>query len=177
MAPDDAADLIMELDQERRRPILDLLPTTHQRKVRTLLGYNPSTAGGLMALDFLYLDARTSVGAAVAAIRDSELSPEALETIFTHDADGRLDGAIRVVPLLRHDNETLLANVVEHSPPHLHADREVSDIAIMMSDFNLTVAPVVDQDHRILGVVTVDDLLETLIPEEWKWRADVSRED
>jgi CBS domain-containing protein len=177
MAPDDAADLIMELDQERRRPILDLLPTKHQRKVRTLLGYNPSTAGGLMGLDFLCLDARTSVGAAVAAIRDSELSPEALETIFTHDADGRLDGAIRVVPLLRHDNATLLADVVEHSPPHLHADREVSDIAIMMSDFNLTVAPVVDHDHRILGVVTVDDLLETLIPEEWKWRADVSRED
>ncbi len=69
-----------------------------------------------------------------------------------------------------------MADVIDPSPPHLHPDRDVSDVAVMMSDFNLIVAPVVDQDHRMLGVVTVDDVLETLIPEEWKWRAEASRE-
>jgi CBS domain-containing protein len=176
MAPDDAADLIMELDQDRRVPILERLPVTHQRKVRTLLGFHPSTAGGLMGLDFMCLDARTAVGAALAAIRDSELSAEALATIFTHDGEGRLNGAIRVVPLLQHDDDVLLTDIIEQSPPHLHPDREVADVAIMMSDYNLTVAPVVDHEHRMLGVVTVDDLLETLVPDEWKRRAEATRE-
>jgi Mg/Co/Ni transporter MgtE len=112
----------------------------------------------------------------LAAIRDSELSAEALATIFTHDGEGRLNGAIRVVPLLQHDDDVLLTDVIEQSPPHLHPDREVADVAIMMSDYNLTVAPVVDREHRMLGVVTVDDLLETLIPDEWKRRAEATRE-
>jgi Mg/Co/Ni transporter MgtE len=129
-----------------------------------------------MGLDFLCLDARTAVGAALAAVRDSDLSPEALATIFTHDVDGRLNGAIRLVPLLRHDDDEILMDVIDQGPPHLHPDREVSDVAVMMSDFNLTVAPVVDRDHRMLGVVTVDDVLETLIPEEWKRRAEAIRE-
>jgi hypothetical protein len=171
MAPDDAADLIMELDQDRRLPVLEQLPVTHQRKVRTLLGFHPSTAGGMMAVDFLCLDARTAVGAARAAVRDSDLSPETLATIFTHDGHGRLNGAVRLVLLLRHDDDTLLSEIAEASP-HLSTDREVADVAVMMSDYNLTIVPVVDHEDRVLGVITVDDLLETLIPEEWKRRAE-----
>jgi len=171
MAPDDAADLIMELDQERRLPVLEQLPETHQRKVRTLLGFHPSTAGGMMGVDFMCLDARTAVGAARAAIRDSDLAPETLATIFTHDGYGRLNGAVRLVLLLRHDDDTLLSEIAEASP-HLSTDREVADVAVMMSDYNLTIVPVVDHEDRVLGVITVDDLLETLIPEEWKRRAE-----
>ena len=172
MAPDDAADLIMELDQDRRLPVLESLPVTHQRKVRTLLGFHPSTAGGMMGLDFLCLDGRTAVGAAIAAVRDSDLAPESLQTIFTHNGDGRLSGAIRLARLLGHEDDVLLSEVVESTPQHLTTDSEVSDIAVMMSDYNLTIIPVVDHDDRMLGVVTVDDLLETLIPDEWKRRAE-----
>jgi Mg/Co/Ni transporter MgtE len=125
-----------------------------------------------MGLDFMCLDARTAVGAAVAAIRDTDLAPEALQTIFTHDGNGRLNGAIRLARLLRHDDDVLLADVVESAPPHLNTDAEVADIAVIMSDYNLTMIPVVDHEDRVLGVVTVDDLLETLIPDEWKRRAE-----
>ena len=176
MAPDDAADLIMELEQDRRVPILELLPVTQQRKVRTLLGFNQSTAGGLMGVDFLCLDSRTAVGSAISAVRDSDLAPEALHTIYTHDPDGRLNGAVRLVRVLRHGEDTLLEEIIDTTTPRLESDRELADVAIMMSDFNLTVAPVVDHDDRMIGVVTVDDLLETLIPDEWKRRADALRE-
>jgi CBS domain-containing protein len=171
MAPDDAADLIMELDQDRRLPVLEQLPVTHQRKVRTLLGFHRSTAGGMMGVDFMCLDGRTAVGAARAAVRDTDLAPETLATIFTHDGFGRLNGAVRLVLLLRHDEDTLLSEIAEASP-HLTTDRELADVAVMMSDYNLTIVPVVDQEDRVLGVITVDDLLETLIPEEWKRRAE-----
>jgi hypothetical protein len=172
MAPDDAADLIMELDQERRLPVLDLLPVTHQRKVRTLLGFHPSTAGGMMGLDFLCLDQRTAVGASILAVRDSDTPTEALQTVYVHDGEGRLNGALRLALLLRHDDDTLLSEILEGSTPHLNTDAEVADIAVMMSDYNLTIIPVVDHEGRMLGVVTVDDLLETLIPDEWKRRAE-----
>jgi CBS domain-containing protein len=175
MAPDDAADLIMELDQDRRLPVLELLPVTHQRKVRTLLGFHPSTAGGMMGLDFLCLDARTAVGAARAAVRDSDLSPESLTTIFTHNGEGRLSGAVRLALLVRADDDRLLSEIAEASP-HLSTDRELADIAVVMSDYNLTMVPVVDHEDRVLGVITVDDLLETLIPDEWKWRAEANTE-
>ncbi len=175
MAPDDAADLIMELDQDRRLPVLELLPVTHQRKVRTLLGFHPDTAGGMMSLDFLCLDGRTAVGAARAAVRDSDLPSEAMTTIFTHDGDGHLSGAVRLVSVIRADDETLLSEIAEPSP-HLATDRELSDIAVVMSDYNLSIVPVVDSEDRVLGVITVDDLLETLIPDEWKWRAEASAE-
>lgn len=176
MKPDDAADLIMELDQDRRLPILGLLPLAQQRKVRTLLGFHPSTAGGLMGLEFLCLSSQTAVGAVLEAVRESELAPETLATIFTHDADQRLDGVIPLARLLQHDHATLVAELIDHSPPHVQADREFSDVAVVMADENLTVVPVVDQDGRMLGVVTVDDLLETLIRDEWKWRAETTSE-
>jgi len=175
MAPDDAADLIMELDQDRRLPVLELLPVTHQRKVRTLLGFHPSTAGGMMGLDFLCLDGRTAVAAARTAVRDSDLSPEALAAIFTHDGEGHLSGAVRLVLLLRADDDVLMSEIADASP-HLSTDRELADIAVVMSDYNLTIVPVVDHEDRMLGVITVDDLLETLIPDEWKWRAEANTE-
>jgi CBS domain-containing protein len=172
MAPDDAADLIMELEQDRRLPVLERLPVTHQRKVRTLLGFHPSTAGGAMGLDFMCLDARTAVGAAITAVRDSELSPEALATVFVHDVDGRLTGAVPLVRLLQRDDEDLLSEMVDQPPPHMEADRDISDVGVMMSDYNLTIVPIVDDQDRMIGVVTVDDVLETLIPGEWKRRAE-----
>ena len=135
----------------------------------------PATTA-VMGIDFLSLGDRATVGTTLEAVRDSEISPEAVAAVLTHDRDGRLDGAIRLVPLLPHAREALLVDVVEHACAHLHPDREVRDIVVMMSDFTLTVAPAVDRDHRMLGVVTVDDLLETLIPDRWKWRTNANHE-
>ena len=92
MAPDDAADLIMQLDQERRLPVLALLPFAQQRKVRVLLNYNPETAGGLMSPDFLCLAETTPVRDVLDALRTSKAPPEALAVVFAQGADGPRDG-------------------------------------------------------------------------------------
>src|SRR5271169_3266728 len=88
MAPDDAADLIVELDQEHRLPVLQLLPLAQQRKIRTLLNYNPETAGGLMSPDFLCLAESTPVSNVLEAVRSSKAPPEALAVVFARDDDG-----------------------------------------------------------------------------------------
>jgi magnesium transporter len=92
MAPDDAADLINDLDQDRRLAVLEALPARQQAKVRRLLSYNPETGGGLMNPDFLSLAATTTAGEALEAIRRSDIAPEALAMVYTADPEGRIAG-------------------------------------------------------------------------------------
>jgi Mg/Co/Ni transporter MgtE len=169
MAPDDAADLITEVDQERRVPILSLLPEPQQRKVRSLLSYHPETAGGLMTPDFLWLPASTRASAALNAIRQSTAPPEALHVIFVSDENANVTGSVSVIGLIQADDQATLGSLISGEPAHVHADWDLGATMRKMSDFNLTVAPVMDPEHdKILGVVTVDDLLELLLPSGWR---------
>ena len=101
MAADDAADLIVEIDQERRGRVLTLLPAAQRRQIEGLLGYNPSTAGGLMSPDFIQLGETDSVARAIELVRSSEQAPGTLSTVYLRDAEGRLSGSVPVVTLLR----------------------------------------------------------------------------
>jgi hypothetical protein len=169
MAPDDAADLITEVDQERRLPILNLLPEPQQRKVRSLLSYNPETAGGLMSPDFLSMPASAPIADVIAAVRASSAPPEALNVVFAVDGDGHLVGSASTVRLVQADPDASFDTVVEAEPVHLHPDWDLGAMVRTMSDFNLIVAPVVDPDHgEILGVVTVDDVMELMLPTGWR---------
>src|ERR1700730_8795495 len=94
MAPDDAADLIVEIDQDRRSRILSLLPAAQQRQIRALLGYNTSTAGGLMSPDFISISETAPVSAALERVRDSDIAPNTLTTVFLEDGDGKLSGTV-----------------------------------------------------------------------------------
>ena len=170
MEADDAADLLGELDQERREPILKLLPFRTQRKVRTLLGYNPSTAGGLMSPDFVSLTGTATVGDALADLRRTELPEETVTTILILDAERQLSGVISVVALLKQNSSALLADVQSPPPLTFAPDDDLAEIALKMADYDLTVAPVLDQAGRPVGIVTVDDLLETMIPDDWRRR-------
>jgi CBS domain-containing protein len=165
MAPDDAADLISEIDQDRRAPILELLPEPQRHKVRSLLLYHPETAGGLMSPDFLLLPDTTTVESALAAIRTSTVPREALSVVFVSDEDRRVAGSVSAVKLIQSPRDTLLVAVATTDLGHVHPDWDLGATVRKMSDFNLTVAPVLDPDHRsILGVITVDDVLELLLP-------------
>jgi len=169
MAPDDAADLIMEIDQERRLPILNLLSTPQQSKIRSLLSYNPETAGGLMSPDFVTVPETAGVAEALSAIRASKAPDEAVSVVFVTDPDGRVVGSASVVSLLRSSPDATMTTVMRTDPAHVHADWDLTSILRKMSDYNLTVAPVFDEEHgHVLGVVTVDDLLELLLPSGWR---------
>jgi hypothetical protein len=165
MAPDDAADLISEIDQDRRAPILELLPEPQRRKVRSLLRYHPETAGGLMSPDFLLLPGTTTVDAALDAIGVSSVPPEALAVVFVSDAVGHVSGSVSAIRLIQSPRPASLAQVASTDVGHVHPDWDLGAVVRKMSDYNLTVAPVLDPEHgTILGVITVDDVLELLLP-------------
>ncbi len=165
MAPDDAADLIGDIDQERRLPILTLLPEPQQGKVRSLLSYHPETAGGLMSPDFLCLPATLTVAEVLKAVHDSTFAPEALNVVFADGMEAEAVGSASVVRLVQSAPAAPFGAVCEEDMVHMHPDWDLGEIVRKMSDFNLMVAPVLDDDHRtVLGVVTVDDVLELLLP-------------
>jgi hypothetical protein len=168
MAPDDAADLIVDLDQERRLPILAAMPYVKQAKIRALLSYNPETAGGLMNPDFLALSEETTVAETLDAIRRSDVSPEALVTIYALDVEDRVSGTASVVRLLKAVPSATLRAVMELDPVTVRADADIHAIIRTMTDFNLSTTPVIDAGRRIIGIITVDDVLELLIPEGWR---------
>src|SRR6202042_1663396 len=104
MRADDAADAIAELPQRRRQPVLDLLPSGQRTKVLTLMGFNPTSAGGLMSMDFVAVPRKASVAAALARVREAvSLQPEALTSVHAVSDKGRLRGVARLVTLIQSD--------------------------------------------------------------------------
>ena len=171
MRADDAADAIAELPQRRRQPVLDLLPPGPRAKVLTLMGYNPTSAGGLMGMDFITVGATASVAQAITAVAAAAaLQPEALTSVHVLDGRGRLCGVARLVTLLQADPAATVTEVCDVDPVRVGTDTDVVDVAVLMSDYNLITVPVVDERREMLGVITVDDVLEVTLPEDWRRR-------
>ena len=171
MRADDAADAIAELPQARRQPVLDLLPAGQRTKVLTLMGFNPTSAGGLMGVDFLAVSADAEVSEALAAVAQSvSLQPEALTSVHALDERGRLCGVARLVGLVQSDPAARIRDIYDDDPVRVGADTDVVDVAVLMSDYNLITIPVVDERRRMIGVITVDDVLEVTLPEDWRRR-------
>jgi CBS domain-containing protein/sporulation protein YlmC with PRC-barrel domain len=171
MRADDAADAINDLPQARRQPVLDALPAGQRTKVLTLMGFNPSSAGGLMALDFLTAPDTAAVADALRLLREARtLQPEALTSVHVLDGGGQLIGTATAVSLLQADPGDRLREVMVTDPVRVVPESDIEDVALLMTDHNLLTVPVVDEHDRVLGVITVDDILEVVIPEDWRRR-------
>jgi CBS domain-containing protein len=176
MRADDAADAIADLRQSRRRHVLDLMPAPQRTKVITLMGFNPESAGGLMNVDFVSCAATATAGTALALIADARtVQPEALIKMHVLDEDKRLAGVVSVIALLQAEAAESVGALMDSDPIRVGSEADLTDIALLMADFNLYSIPVVDEQDRLLGVVTVDDVLEATIPEDWRRREPAPR--
>jgi Mg/Co/Ni transporter MgtE len=171
MRADDAADAISELPQRRRQPVLDLLPPGQRTKVLTLMGFNPTSAGGLMGVDYIALPGESAIREALEMVaRSQNLQPEALTSVHALDERGRLCGVARLVALVQTDQSAKLSDIYDDDPVRVGADTDVVDVAVLMSDYNLITIPVVDEQRKMMGLITVDDVLEVTLPEDWRRR-------
>jgi CBS domain-containing protein len=176
MRADDAADAIADLRQSRRRRVLDLMPAPQRTKVITLMGFNPESAGGLMNVDFVSCAATATAGSALALITAARtIQAEALIKMHVLDEDKRLAGVVSVITLLQADTGQSVGALMDSDPVRVSADVDLTDVALLMADYNLYSIPVVDEQDRLLGVVTVDDVLEATIPEDWRRREPAPR--
>ncbi len=177
MAPDDAADLVAELPEERREVVTEILAPVQRRKVRALLGYDPAEAGGLMSPDFVSVYRHATVAEALDRVRRSALPDENLATVYVMDAKRRYSGALQLAALVRTDPETTVVDLDVEGVPPLLPEADFEEVARLMADYNLTAAPVLDREERMIGVVTVDDVLEVLLPKGWRRRFGLLGED
>ena len=175
MDSDDAADLLLEIPQDRRIPILNLVPAGKQLKIKRLLGYNPSTAGGLMNPDFATLKADATVAEGLDLMRHSELAADRLLTLWVIGAEGQLAGVVLASELMRASSNDSVSSLIEMAVPKISPDTELPEVARLMADFDLLAIAVVDAEERPIGVVAVDDVVEMLLPDEWRRRAGLAR--
>src|SRR5579862_9194397 len=169
METDDAADLVLQLPEERREDVIALLSSFQARRLRTLLGYDPATAGGLMSPEFVCVYADATKEEALERVARSSLPPEALSWVYAMNTHRRLRGGVALADLLRAGEGERLFDLLRPAQT-VRAGSDLEEVARLMTDFDLTVVPVVDEDERLLGIVTVDDVLELVLPEGWRRR-------
>jgi CBS domain-containing protein len=167
MESDDAADLVNDLPEERREDVVTLLPAAQRRRVRALLGYDASTAGGLMSPDFICVYSQATCEEALERVRRSTASPDSITWIYSMNQHRRLKGAIQVVDLVRAEPGAAIGDIAR-LPKRVRPNAELEEVARLMTDYDLTVVPVVDDQEQIMGVITVDDVLELVLPRGWR---------
>jgi sporulation protein YlmC with PRC-barrel domain len=176
MRADDAADAIADLRQSRRRRVLELLPAGQRTKVITLMGFNPSTAGGLMSVDVASCSTNATAAQALSIIAAARaMQPEALLKMHALNETGELVGVVSVIRLLQSDPGTPVMDLLDFDPIRVIPEADLTDVALLMADYNLVAIPVVDDHDRVVGVVTFDDILEATIPEDWRRREPAPR--
>src|ERR1700730_441360 len=174
MAPDDAADILGELDQDRRKPIVDLMSPQAQHKLRKLLQYHPSTAGGMMSPDYVWVTRGATAAQALEAVRTDNKAPhQLLNTVFVTEEDGKLVGHISTAELLRADASRKVEEL-DLVTCRVPAGADVTDVTLTMADYNLVALAVTDAAGILLGAVTADDVIEAIVPEEWRARLEAS---
>jgi Mg/Co/Ni transporter MgtE len=125
--------------------------------------------------DFISVPADGTVGQARARVRASELSPQQLMIVCVLDDAGALVGAVSLPELLRADQEEVVSGLIEAPTPTVAAEADLPEVARVMTDYNLIALPVLDGDSKLVGVIGFDDVLELLLPEEWRRRAGTAR--
>jgi Mg/Co/Ni transporter MgtE len=173
MEPDDAADLMANLPEERTEAILELMDEEEADDIRQLMKYDEFSAGGLMTTEPIICSADTTVAEAMALIRRREVAPVLAASVFVtlppyETVTGRYLGVVHFQRMLRYPPHERLGTLLDTELEPVSASTPISQIHRTLANYNLVALPVVDEDHHLIGVVTVDDVLDHLLPEDWR---------
>ena len=173
MDPDDAADLLREIGEERAQELIGLMDPEDAEDVLRLMTYEDYSAGGMMTTEPIVMSADYTVADALAAVRQSEKSPALASQVFItrqplETPTGRFIGMVHYQRLLREPPATLLGSIVDINTKGVNPDATLHAVSSYLASYNLLSLPVVDANDRLLGAVTVDDVLDHLLPENWR---------
>ncbi len=173
MEPDDAADLMANLPEERSEAIFELMDEEEADDIRMLMQFDEFTAGGLMTTEPIICAADMTVAEAMALIRRKEVSPVLAAQVFVtlppyEVATGRYLGVVHFQRMLRYPPHERLGVLLDTELEPLKAHTHISVIHRTLATYNLVTLPVVDDENHLIGVVTVDDVLDHLLPDDWR---------
>lgn len=176
MEPDDAVDLLADMPEINRTELLTRMRPEESTPLRRLLAYDENTAGGLMTPEPVILDHKTTVAEALAQIRERDLASELAAQVFvaqppTSTPTGRYLGVVGFQRLLREPPATELGHCLDDSIEPVSPDLPLREVAERLASYDLLAVPVCDQAGRLVGAVTVDDVLDHVLPSGWRRRA------
>lgn len=177
MQPDDAADLIAQLSEERGEALLGLMEPEEADDVRMLLTYAPESAGGLMTTEPIIVSSEATVAEGLALIRRHELAPALGAAVCVtlppyEPPTGRFLGMVHFQRMLRYPPHERLGTLLDASMDPITPETSAAEVARILASYNLVSVPVVDASHRLVGVVTIDDVLDHLLPDDWRSHGD-----
>lgn len=173
MEPDDAADLLNELPDSQAEDLLQLMQPEEADDVRRLLEYEEGTAGSMMTPVPIILSPETTVADALAAIRQEEVPPAVAAAVFVcrpplETPTGRYLGMVHMQQLLRVPPPEPLGSMLDTSIEPVRDMAPISDVAKELATYDLTIIPVINENRRLVGAVTIDDVLDDLLPDDWR---------
>ncbi|MFE7269519.1 magnesium transporter MgtE N-terminal domain-containing protein [Streptomyces sp. NPDC057623] len=173
MDPDDAADLLGELPEEDKERLLSLMQPADAADMRRLMAYEEHTAGGLMTTEPIILRPDATVADALARVRNPDLSPALAAQVYVcrppdETPTGKYLGTVHFQRLLRDPPYTLVSSLVDEALEALEPDAALPVVAGFFATYDMVAAPVVDESGSLLGAVTVDDVLDHMLPDDWR---------
>lgn len=173
MEPDDATDLLSELPEQAVEELLQLMEPDEAAPIRRLMAYEDDSAGGMMTPEPVILGPDASIAEALATVRRQELSPAVASLVYVcrpplETPTGRLIGIVHIQRLLREPPHQSIGSVVDRDFEPVPADASLELITRVMANYNMVAVPVTDDEGRLLGAVTVDDVLDHILPEDWR---------
>ncbi len=162
MSPDEAADVLSELEEETSEEILDEMDSAPKSEVRELLEFKEDTAGGLMNTEYVVLHENATLADAMAALKGNEDLLEVLNTLFLIDADERLSASIPLARLFNAPGNARLKDLASETLIQVTVDEKQDRVTELFDKYNLLTLPVVDEDGKLAGVITADDVISVL---------------
>jgi CBS domain-containing protein len=170
MSPDDAADLVADLSDRSRDEILALMEADEAAEVRDLLAFPEDSAGGMMTTELVAVPATLTAAQAIERLRALEPDAETIYYVYVIDDEERLVGVLSLRDLIVAQPETRIADVMIDEPVAVGVLEPAESVAETIAHYNLLACPVVDDDGRLIGIVTVDDAIDTVAPAAWRRR-------
>ena len=171
MDPDEAADLLQDLPEERREELVELMEKEEAADVEELLTYPEDSAGGIMRSDFFALPGGLTAAQAIDELRQRKPDSELTYYLYVVDGEGRLDGILSLRDLVVAPPETPVAAVMDPHVLKVNAETAKEEVAALIAKYDLLALPVVDARRKLIGTVTVDDVVELMLPRGWKKRS------
>ncbi|RII25266.1 MAG: magnesium transporter MgtE [Geobacter sp.] len=164
MEPDEAADVLSDLPEEKAQELLHMMDQEDAEDIQELLEHEEDSAGGLMTPEYLRLSSDISVGRALERVKESANDVETIYYGYVVDDEERLEGVVSLKTLLMNPPDTHITDVMEENVKFVHIDAEPEDMLEMLAKYDLIAVPVLDEDDRMAGIVTVDDVLAHYLP-------------
>ncbi len=170
MSPDDAADLVADLSDTSRGEILALMEKEEADEVQGLLGYPEDSAGGIMTTEFIAIPESLTASQTIDRLRELEPDAETIYYVYVTDEEGRLVGVLSLRDLIVARPDAPIREVMYDEPVAVGLLAGQDEVARVVARYNLLAVPVVDDEGRLEGIVTVDDAIDTVLPTAWKRR-------